>query len=381
MPLLSPPEPHSLNELAELLGAEVIGDGDFTVTAVAHPVFAQHRETLALAMDKGSHALLDRTHAGAAIVAHGTEFDSERFAGGLAIEGRSRVALSLLSRLFSPPLHYVPGIHPSAVVDPSAKVRDGASVGPLCVIGPEARVGPGAVLLSQVTVAAGAEIGAGSILHPGVRIGEKCSIGERCILHHNVSIGADGFGFVTAEEGSIERALRTGEVTAFNFDILRIDSLGNAIVGDNVEIGAGSCVDRGTLGPTRIGDGTKIDNLVQIGHNATVGENVLIAGNSGVAGSAKIGDRAVIGGMAGIADHKTVGDDAIVAAKAGVARNIEPKGIYAGFPARPIKQQRSLEMDQMRIGRALRRLRDLTERVDRLEQGAGGGSEEPEGGE
>lgn len=380
MPLLSPPEPKSLNDLAALLGAEVIGDGAFTVTAVAHPVFAAHRETLALAMDKGSHALLHRTHAGAAVVAAGMEIDTERFAGGLAVEGRHRVAMATLTRLFSPPLHFAPGVHPSAVVDPAARLGDGASVGPLCVVGPDARVGPGAVLLSQVTVAAGAEVGAGCILHPGVRIGENCVIGEGCILHHNTSIGADGFGFVTAEEGSVESAKRTGEVSAFNFDIRRIDALGNVIVGDNVEIGAGACIDRGTLGPTRIGDGTKIDNLVQVGHNVTVGENVMIAGSTGIAGSATIGDRAVIGGMVGIADHKTVGEDAIVAAKAGIGRDIEPRGIYAGFPARPIKDQRSLEMDQLRIGRALRRLRALSERVDRLEAAADW-NEEPEGGE
>lgn len=380
MPLLAPPEPKSLNDLAALLGAEVVGDGEFTVTAVAHPVFATHRETLALAMDKGSHALLHRTHAGAAVVAAGMEIDTERFAGGLAVEGRHRVALATLTGLFSPPLHFAPGVHSSAVVDPAAKIGDGASVGPLCVVGPDARVGPGAVLLSQVTVAAGAEIGAGTILHPGVRIGQNCVIGHGCILHHNASIGADGFGFITAQEGSVESAQRTGAVSAFNFDIRRIDALGNVIVGDNVEIGACSCVDRGTLGPTRIGDGTKIDNLVQIGHNVTLGENVMIAGSAGVAGSVTIGDRVVIGGMVGIADHKTVGDDAIIAGKAGIGRNVEPRGIYAGFPARPIKEQRSLEMDQLRIGRALRRLRAVTERVDRLEAAADG-DDEAEGGE
>ncbi len=371
MPLLAPPEPQSLNDLARLLGAEVVGDGEFTVTAVAHPVFAPHRETLALAMDEGSHALLHRSHAGAAVVAAGMEIDTERFAGGLAVEGRHRVALALLTRLFSPPLRFAPGVHPSAVVDPAAKIGDGASVGPLCVVGPDARVGPGAVLLSQVTVAAGGSVGAGSILHPGVRIGENCVIGQGCILHHNASVGADGFSFVTAGESSVESVQRTGEVTAFNFDIRRIDSLGNVIVGDDVEIGAGACIDRGTLGPTRIGDGTKIDNLVQIGHNATVGENVMVAGCTGIAGSVTIGDRAVIGGMAGIADHKRIGDDSVIAAKAGVASHIAERAVYAGFPALPIREQRALEMNQRRIGRALARLRDLVARMERLERAAG----------
>ncbi|MCY4396445.1 MAG: UDP-3-O-(3-hydroxymyristoyl)glucosamine N-acyltransferase [Rhodospirillaceae bacterium] len=375
MPLLSPPDPHTLNDLAELLGAEVVGDGDFTVTAIAHPVFARHRETLALAMDKGSHALLDRTHAGAAIVARGMEIDADRFAGGLTIGSGFRVALARLTQLLSPALHFLPGVHPSAVVDPAANIHDGASVGPLCVVGPEATVGPGAVLLSQVTVAAGAEVGAGSILHPGVRIGENCSIGHGCILHHNASVGADGFGFVSPDEDGIERARKTGQVTPFNFDILRIDSLGNVIVGDAVEIGAGACIDRGTLGPTRIGDGTKIDNLVHIGHNGTIGENALIAGQVGFAGSVTVGDRVVIGGQAGIADHKTISDDAMIAAKAGVISDIEPKAVYAGYFARPIRQVWAQERDKLRIGKAVREIRRLRQRVDRLEQDA----EEPRG--
>ena len=378
MPLLSPAEPHTLNDLAELLGAEVVGDGDFTVTAAAHPVFAQHRETLALAMDKGSHALLGRTHAGAAIVARGMEIDTDRFAGGLTVDRGFRVTLARLTQLLSPPLHFVPGVHPSAVVDPAAKIRDGASVGPLCVVGPEATVGPGAVLLSQVTVAAGAEVGAGSILHPGARIGENCSIGQGCILHHNASIGSDGFGFVSPDEDGIERARKTGQVTPFNFNILRIASLGTVIVGDAVEIGAGSCIDRGTLGPTRIGDGTKIDNLVHIGHNATIGENVLIAGQAGFAGSVTVGDRVVIGGQVGIADHNTIGDDAIVAGKAGVISDIEPKAVYAGYFARPIKQMWAQERDKLRIGKAVREIRSLRQRVDKLEEEAGEPRGEPD---
>ncbi len=374
MPLLAPPEPHTLNDLAAMLGAEPVGDGDFAVRAVAHPVFAQHRETLALAMDEGSHALLGRTHAGAAIVRRGMEIDTGRFAGGLVVEGRHRVALAALTRLFSPSLHYRPGIHPSAVVDAEAKVRDGASIGPLCVIGPGATVGPGAVLLSQVTVAAGALVGAGSILHPGVRIGENCVVGQGCILHHNASIGSDGFGFVTPEKGSVEQARGSGEVTAFNHEILRVDSLGTVIVGDSVEIGASTCIDRGTLGPTRIGAGTKIDNLVHIAHNVAIGENAMIAGNVGIAGSVKIGDRVVIGGAAGIGDHVTVGDDAIVGAKSGVTGDIAPRAIYFGYPARPIRQMMALERDKLRAGRTLR---NLKERLDRLEKAAAREPDEP----
>ncbi|MCY4239730.1 MAG: UDP-3-O-(3-hydroxymyristoyl)glucosamine N-acyltransferase [Rhodospirillaceae bacterium] len=370
MPLLAPPKSLTLLEIAHELQAEAVGDVNFSITAVAHPVFAQHHETLALAMDKGSYALLKSTHAGAAIVSKGMEVDLDQFAGGVVITERYRVALAWLTQAFSPRLHFVSGIHPSAVVDPSAKIGDGASVGPLCVIGSEARIGANAVLLSQVTIATGAEVGTGSLLHPGARVGDNCLIGNDCILHHNVSIGADGFGFVTSDEGSIERAQKTGKITAFNHDIRRINSLGNVIIGDSVEIGAGSCVDRGTLGPTRIGNGTKIDNLVQIGHNVTIGENVLIAGGVGIAGSARVGDRVVIGGNAGIGDHKSIGDDAIVAGMSGVITDLEPGTVYAGYPARPIKETQRLEINKLRTGKALRDLSSLVQRVDKLEKQA-----------
>lgn len=370
MPLLSSPEPQTLSQIAEFIGAALVGDGDFEITSVAHPVFAQSRETLALAMDKGSYGLLGATHAGAAIVSKGMEIDTDRFVGGLIVSDRFRVALALLTQMFSPQLRYHDGVHESAVIDPSAKIREGAAIGPLCYVGPDADIGPGSVLISQVTVAAGAQIGAGTILHPGVRIGENCAIGNGCILHHNASIGADGFGFVTADEGSIERAQKTGEITAFNHEIYRINSLGNVVIGDNVEVGAGTCIDRGTLGPTRISDGVKLDNLVQIGHNVTIGENTMIAGGVGVAGSVKIGDRVVIGGNTGIADHKHIGDDAIIAGMAGVISDIEPKVVYAGYPARPLKQSAALEMDKLRTGRALRDVRSLLQRVEQLEKDA-----------
>lgn len=371
MPLLSAPETKTLSAIAADLEAEVVGDGSVEISAVAHPVFAQHEATLALAMDKGSYSLLGQTKAGAAIVSKGMDIDTGRFRGGIVVNDRFRVALAKLTQAFSPPIRFNDGIHETAVIDPAAEVRDGASIGPLCVVGPDAEIGPGAVLLSQVTVAAGSQIGGGSILHPGVRIGENCAIGQGCILHHNVSIGADGFGFVTPDEGSIERAQRTGEVTAFNDEILRINSLGNVILGDGVEVGAGTCIDRGTLGPTRVGNGVKIDNLVQIGHNVTIGENTMIAGGAGIAGSVRVGDRVVIGGGVGIADHKHIGDDSIVAGMAGVISNVEPKSVYAGYPARPLKQSTALEMDKLRTGRALRDVRSLLQRVDRLEKEAG----------
>ena len=145
------------------------------------------------------------------------------------------------------------------------------------------------------------------------------------IILPNAAIGGDGFAFVTAEPGSIESAIATGEVRSFNHDIVRINSVGNVVIEDDVEIGAGTCVDRGTLGETRIGKGSKLDNLVQVGHNVTIGENCLIAAEAGLGGSSKVGQRAVIGGQAGIPDHLSIGDDAVVHAQAGLGADVPPK--------------------------------------------------------
>mgnify|MGYP003700904387 CR=1 FL=1 len=362
------PEPRSLKEIADRLGAEVVGDGGFIVRAVAHPALAEGEDVLALAMDKGSFAALAASKAGAAAVAPGSELDLERFRGGLVFP-RPRLALAQLLALFPRPVAYAPGIHPTAVIDDNAEVAADAAIGPHCVVGARARIGAGAVLGPQVTVGADAIVGDGCYLHAGVRLGDRCLLGKGCILHANVVIGADGFGFVTPEESSIESAKRTGEVTAKNTELVRINSIGTVMVGDEVEIGAGTCIDRGTLGPTRIGSGTKIDNLVQIGHNVTVGENCMIAGQAGIAGSSKIGDRVVIGGHSGVADHLRVGDDAIITGMAAVISDVDGAKVYGGYPARPWKQTVALEMDQMRIGRALKELQALSRKVKRLEEG------------
>lgn len=362
------PRPMSLSDIAAQLDATVVGDPGFVVRAVAHPALAEGEDVLALAMDEGSFKALGAGRARAAAVAPGMDLDLDRFAGGLVFR-RPRLALAQLLELFPRPTAYPSGIHPTAIVDASADVAGDAAIGPYCVVGARARIGASAVLVSQVTVGADATVGDGCYLHPGVRIGDRCLIGAGCILHFNVAVGADGFGFVTPEESSIESAKRTGEVTARNTELVRINSIGNVMVGDGVEIGAGSCIDRGTLGPTRIGAGSKIDNLVQIGHNVIVGENCMIAGQTGIAGSTRIGDRVVIGGHSGVADHLTVGDDAVITGMAAVITDIDAAKVYGGYPARPWKQTVGLEMDYLRIGRALKELQALSSKVKRLEEG------------
>jgi UDP-3-O-[3-hydroxymyristoyl] glucosamine N-acyltransferase len=186
------------------------------------------------------------------------------------------------------------------------------------------------------------------LFHPGVRIGDRVIVGDRVILHHNASIGADGFSFVTPEPGSVEAAKSTGRVEATNTALRRIHSLGAVVLGDDVEVGANSAIDRGTLSDTRIGRHTKIDNLVQIGHNVTVGEMCMLCGQVGIAGSARIGNRVVLAGQVGVGDHIKIGDDAVVAAKSAVGTDVAPRTVVMGIPAVP----RDRAIDQLlNIGR------------------------------
>jgi UDP-3-O-[3-hydroxymyristoyl] glucosamine N-acyltransferase len=350
--------PKSLTELASLLDAEILGDGTVTVTDVAHPAMAARADVLALAMDKGSFAALAATKARAAIVERGSELDLTKFDGGLAV-GRGRLALAKLLRIFARPPHAVPGIHPSAVVEDGARIGADASIGAFAYVGPEAEIGAGAILMSHASVGAGARIGDNALLHAGARVGERCVVGARVIIHMNASIGADGFGYVTPEPGSVEAARKGGKVDAVNLEIIKINTIGNVTLGDDVEIGANCAIDSGTLGPTAIGTGTKIDNLVQIGHNCRIGENCLIAGQVGIAGSTQIGDRVVIAGGAGIGDHRKVGNDAIILPKSGVGQDVPPREIWGGYPAAPKDDKAEELMNIARIKRLIRDVRNL----------------------
>lgn len=314
-----------LKDIAATLKADLTGDGELVVEGLNHPTAAGPRD-LALALEESALSALGGTAARAAILRRGTEAPAG-LAAVLTVD-HPRYALAGLTRFFANAPHATKGIHPSAVVDPSAVVEEPASIGPFVQIGPGARIGRGAVVLGHVTIGAYARIGAEALLHPGVRIGERVEIGDRVILHHNVSIGADGFSFAIPEPGS--------PPPADSPRVARIASLGTVILGPDVEVGANSCIDRGTIEATVIGAGTKIDNLVMIGHNNQIGEGCLIAGRVGISGSCRIGNRVILAGGVGIADHITIGDDAVVLAGAQVGSNrIAPGAVVIGMPAMP----------------------------------------------
>jgi UDP-3-O-[3-hydroxymyristoyl] glucosamine N-acyltransferase len=185
----------------------------------------------------------------------------------------------------------------------------------------------------------GAIIGSDCFFHAGVNIGDRVKVGNKVILHHGVSLGADGFSFVTESPNNIEQARQDGEIKERGEQVIfKIPSIGSVIIGDNVEIGANACIDRGTIEDTIIGENTKIDDLVMIGHNCRVGKGCMIVSQVGIAGSCVIGDRVVIAGQAGLADHITIGDDTIITAKAGVTKSFPEKSIIIGIPAVPRKE-------------------------------------------
>ncbi len=363
------PSPMTLNDVAAALDASldvrVEGDGGMAILRAVHPTEATGPGDLALAMDKTLLALLPGSKARAAVVADGAAVPDGL--EGWIIVKRPRYAMAGLMDVFEKPVHREPGAHPLAFVAPDASLGADVSVGPFAYVGPGASLGDGVVVLPHATVGAGARVGDGTLIHPGARIGERVEIGQRCIIHPNAVVGADGFSFVTPEPGSVETAKATGKVGATNVVIRRVNSIGTVILGDEVEIGAAATIDRGTMTATRIGSGTKIDNLVQIGHNVQVGSNCMLCGHVGVAGSVVIGDRVVLAGKVGVADHVTIGHDVVVGAYSGVGTDIPPRSVYLGIPAVPRSEAFDRFKGFARLKRMFADIGDLKKRVAAIE--------------
>jgi UDP-3-O-[3-hydroxymyristoyl] glucosamine N-acyltransferase len=309
------------------------------------------------------------TAARAAIVANDAEIEPGLVDACIFVS-RPRLAMAKLTNLFAAHASVSAGIHPTAIIEDGAQLGENLSIGAYVCIGSGAVIGSGSVIHSHVTIGSEAVIGRDALIHAGVRIGARVVIGDRIIIHFNTSIGSDGFSFVTPQMGSVEAAKSSGAeaVLAINDELVRIASLGTVLIGDDVEIGANTSIDRGTIAATRIGHGTKIDNQVQIGHNVVIGDHCLICGRTGIAGSAVIGDRVVLGGACGVADHVQIGDDAIAMAMSGIAGNIPARTVVGGIPAEPRDRMVEKFLNLSRIKQFFSKIETLTERLDRLEK-------------
>jgi len=321
-----------LAEIAAALSAPVTGSADVEVDRFVSPERVERETDLALAFTEAAAAAIADGPGLAAIATADLTLPAGFPENRIVVE-HGHQAMATLTRLFAPAETQPAGIHETAVVADDAEIAEDASIGPLAVIGSRSVVGPGTRIGAHVTIGAAVRIGANCRIHAGVRIEDRVLIGDRVIIHGNAVIGADGFSFVADEVPTAADLFRPKRPDQPTTDHVKILSIGTVILEDDVEVGAGTAIDRGTLGPTVVGARTKIDNLVQIGHNSTIGTDCLIAGTVAISGSVTIGNGAMFGGATIVADHITVGERAVVGFLSGVARDLPAEEIVLGSPA------------------------------------------------
>lgn len=354
---------HSIKDIAAALGADALGAADLVVTGVAEPAKAGPHD-LALAMSPAYADGLAQGAAQAAVIGAGMDWQALGLRAAI-VAPRPRYALAGVTTAMDAGPEIAPGIHPSAIIDPEAEIGANAAIGPFVVIGRGVRLGPNARIASHVSIAEDARIGADALILQGARIGARVRIGDRVIVQPGAVLGGDGFSFVTPEKSRVEATRESLGKAAHDATApqswTRIHSLGSLVIGNDVEIGANAAIDRGTIADTEIGDGTKIDNLVHIGHNCRIGRDCLICGQTGFAGSVQIGDRVVLGGKCGVNDNITIGDDVVAAGSSKIFTNVPAGRMLMGNPA--IKMDTHVE-----IYKSLRRLPRLARTVADLQK-------------
>jgi UDP-3-O-[3-hydroxymyristoyl] glucosamine N-acyltransferase len=339
-----------LADIARVLGAEVEGDGTIEITGVAALEDATPG-TISFLADRRLEAHLATTKASALVLAPG----APPVTVPVIRAPHPYLAFVRIVELFHPVERPPAGVHPTAVVDPTAEIGEDAVIGPHVVVGPGVRLGRNAVLHARVTIYPGARIGDDFTAHAGVVVRESVRIGDRVTLHAGAIVGSDGFGYLPTPTGA-----------------RKIPQVGTVTIEDDVEVGANSTVDRAALGTTHIGRGTKIDNLVMIAHGCHIGPSCLLAAQTGLAGGTRLGTGVMLGGQVGSAGHLTIGDGAQVAAQSGIHSDIPAGTVWGGYPAMDVRLWR-------RVTSAVMRLPELLRRVRRLERAVGTGSPDDAG--
>ncbi len=332
--------PFIITEIARHLDGEVVGDSSIVLRGFAPADRAQPGD-LTFAENEVFFARAEQSAASAIIV--DAPVTSQK---ALIRVPSARIAFAKVLPLFFPEPTYVPGIHPTAVVASTAKVDASAHVGPQCVVGEGASIGPRAVLLAQVYVGPQCVVGEESLLFPHVALYAGTTLGHRVRIHAGTVIGSDGFGYV--QDGGVHR---------------KVPQIGNVIIRDDVEIGANVTVDRGALGPTVIGKGSKVDNLVQIAHNVNIGEHCIVVSQTGISGSTRLGDYVVLAGQVGLAGHLRIGNRATVAAQSGVMSSIPDGEKWFGYPAQPDRQMKRQMIAVQQLPGLLRRVAELEKQL------------------
>jgi len=337
----------TLGELATELGGTVIGDDSILIRGVAGIREAQPGDVTFLANSR-YEGYLSETRASAVIC----DRNPRQAPVPLLQVDHPYLAFQKAVRLFRPELYQpLPGVHPTAVVSPAAHIGEGASIGPLCTVEAGARIGARSVLMAGCYVGIQATVGESCLFYPRVVLREECVVGDRCILHSGAIIGADGFGFAF-DEGSYHK----------------VPQVGNVIIGNDVEVGATTTIDRATTDSTRIGDGSKIDNLVQIGHNVIVGRHCIIVAQVGISGSTELEDYVTIGGQAGVSGHVRLGRGVQVGGQSGVTKSVPAGTSVFGTPASPLTLVKRINAYLQRLPLLFDRTKRLEARVDKLEE-------------
>ncbi len=329
----------NLGELASRLGAELRGNANLEVTGVKGIEEAGPTEVTFVANPR--YAVLARsTHAAAVIVEPGFQ---EIGAATLRIANPYLAFARALGYFYRAP-GYAPGIHPTAVIDPTAEIGEATHIGPYVVIGPDAHIGACSTLLSHVVIYAGVRVGWNFFAHAHAVVRENCTLGDHVTLENGAIVGGDGFGFAKNESGRWEKIPQSGPVR----------------IGNWVDVQSNATIDRSTVGATEIGDGTKVDNLVQIGHGSRIGQNTLLCAQTGLAGSSVVGNNVILAGQVGIAGHCTVGDGAILTAQSAVSHDVPPGKMISGSPGFDNRVW-------LRAAALFQRLPELAKRIAQLE--------------
>lgn len=338
-------ETFTVNQVAEWVGGDVCGDGDRALSGLA-PFDAAGPTDLTFAMDAKRLDAVGDSQAGAVIVPAGAELD---VSVTLILVGKVDHAIAALLAQFAPPPDLPEGVHPSAAIDPTATIGDEVAIGPNVAIGAGTTVGPRTRLCANVVIGKDVRIGEDCIVFAGAVVETRCEVGNRVRIGANAVVGSEGFGYIQVD--GVHQ---------------RVEHIGNAVLEDDVDLGACTCIDRAKFGSTRVARGSKLDNLVQIAHNVQVGPGSLLAAQVGIAGSTKLGSYVVIGGNSGIKDNITIGDGAQVSAFAAVANHVEPGLVVGGIPARPAGVFHRIVAAEAKLPKLIKRIKALETKVEKL---------------
>lgn len=331
-----------LKDISKILSLPMEGDGEVEINGISSLENAREGD-ISFFSDPKLKSLLETTRASALIIPEDFVFNR------LPVLRAKNPYLEFakLMALFYPPPKFPSGVHPTAIVAESASINFSVHIGAFAFIGERVFIGENTVIMPYTFIGDDARIGNNCVIYPHVTIRERVVIGERVIIHSGAVIGSDGFGYVKKEDGTY----------------FKIPQIGTVVVEDDVEIGANTTVDRATLGETRIERGTKLDNLIQIGHNVKIGENTIIAAQTGIAGSTEIGRGVAMGGQVGIADHLKIGDFTIIAGKTGVGSNIQPNSLIGGYPGMDMRVWRRAQVSLLRLPDLIKDIREIKEKL------------------